>query len=82
VDGSLRELSERLAETEKTLSALRSAPVHRRASLNLNRRAEVLRLSEAGEEPSSVAERLGIPAGEVEFVLKIDRILSSAVQAR
>jgi hypothetical protein len=82
VNGSLRELSQRLTETEKTLAALRSVPVHGRASLNLNRRAEVLRLSEAGEEPARVAERLAIPPGEVEFVLKIDRILASAVQSR
>jgi hypothetical protein len=54
-------------------------PVHARASLNLNRRAEVLRLLQGGLNQQSVAERLGIPEGEVDFIRKVDRMLGSLV---
>lgn len=79
---SLQDLSNRLTETEKSLAALRTVPVHARVSLNLNRRAEILRLTEAGHDASVIARQLGIPAGEVDFVVKINHMLASALQAR
>jgi hypothetical protein len=48
-------------------------------SINLNRRVQVLRLASQGEAPQSIAARVGIPTGEVEFVLKMDRLLREAV---
>lgn len=47
-------------------------------SLNLNRRMQVLRRAQAGESQQAIAAAVGIPAGEVEFILKVDRILSAA----
>jgi hypothetical protein len=64
----------------ETLPALASVVPQRRGSLNLNRRSEILRLNEAGQSAGAIAENLGVPAGEVEFTLKIDRMLASAAQ--
>ena len=75
----LQDLQQRLTCTEEDLAAVRAMPVHARASLNLNRRAEVLRLLEGGLAPQSVAERLGIPEGEVDFIRKVDGMLASSV---
>ena len=75
----LQDLQQRLTSTEEDLAAVRAMPVHARASLNLNRRAEVLRLLEGGLAPQSVAERLGIPEGEVDFIRKVDGMLASSV---
>jgi DNA-directed RNA polymerase specialized sigma24 family protein len=75
----LQDLRQRLTSAEEDLAVVRAMPVHARASLNLNRRAEVLRLLESGLETPSVAERLGIPEGEVEFIHKVDRLLASSV---
>ena len=75
----LADLNQRLASAERDLAAVRAMPVHVRASLNLNRRAEVLRLLGGGVAPECVAERLGIPQGEVEFIRKVDRLIASSV---
>lgn len=78
-DTALLDLQRRLNSAEKDLAAVRSLPVHVRASLNLNRRAEVLRLLGGGLPPESVAEKLAIPQGEVDFIRKVDRMLPSSV---
>lgn len=78
-DTALLELQRRLDLAEKDLAVIRSLPPHMRASLNLNRRAEVLRLLGGGLPPESVAEKLAIPPGEVEFIRKVDRMLVSSV---
>ena len=79
LDGTLQDLQQRLASAERDLAAVRALPVHGRAALNLNRRAEVLRLLGGGLAPESVAERLAIPQGEVEFIRKVDRIVAFSV---
>jgi DNA-binding CsgD family transcriptional regulator len=79
---TVHELSARLTETENHLAALKAVPLHSRTSMHLNRRAEVLRLAEAGESESAIAGSMGIPPGEVAFILKVDRLLASAVQSR
>jgi hypothetical protein len=74
------EFSARIVHAEGDDSELRTTPAHVRRSLNLNRRSEVLRLNAAGQPTAAIAEYLGLPGGEVEFILKIDRMLASAVQ--
>jgi hypothetical protein len=44
-------------------------------SMNLNRRARVLKLHGEGKDPHSIASELGVAPGEVEFILKIQNIL-------
>lgn len=68
-------LQERIAATEETLARLQYTPPSARASWNLHRRAEVLRLTGTGVAPREIAEALSIPAGEVEFIVKIGRLL-------
>jgi hypothetical protein len=79
VQPTLADLHQRLAFAERDLAAVRAMPVHARASLNLNRRAEVLRLLGGGLAPECVADRLAIPQGEVEFIRKVDRLIASSV---
>lgn len=73
---TLTDLNERLTAAEKALAVVRSMPAHARTSLNLNRRAEVLRLLNRGLSSESVAEQLGIAPGEVDFIRKVDRMLA------
>ena len=68
-------LHARLDETEKSLAALRSTPPQGRGSWNLNRRAEVIRMAGAGMPAGDIAGGLNIARGEVEFILKVDRLL-------
>lgn len=75
---TVADLQTRLEDAEQTLSALRTTPPQSRGSWNFNRRAEVLRLLASGVAPGEIASTLSIPAGEVEFILKVDRQLNTA----
>jgi hypothetical protein len=44
-------------------------------SLNLTRRARALHMSRRGDEAHTIAAALGVSHGEVELLLKLDRIL-------
>lgn len=72
---ALAELQARLEATEKSLATLCATPVQSRGTWNLNRRSEVVRLAGNGTGASEIARNLSIPAGEVEFILKVDRLL-------
>lgn len=76
LETAVAEIATRLEETERILSALRSTPVQARANWNLNRRSEVVRLNSTGESAADIASRLAIPPGEVEFILKVDRMMA------
>lgn len=41
----------------------------------VNQRSQILRSVASGDSPADVAVRLGVPVGEVEFILKVDRLL-------
>jgi DNA-binding CsgD family transcriptional regulator len=81
IQTALDELSARIVQTESHVAALRTPPAPVRGSLNLSRRAEVLRLSAAGQTSAAIAGDLGVPGGEVEFILKIDRLLAASAHA-
>ena len=51
------------------------SPVPVRASMNLSRRSQALRLSRRGESPEQIASRLGLATGEVQLLLKIHGVL-------
>jgi len=74
-NNELADLHARLDETEKSLASLRSTPPQGRGSWNLNRRAEVIRMACTGMLAADIAGGLNIPRGEVEFILKVDRLL-------
>ena len=78
IENTVARLEERLADAEQVLGSLRATPPHARGNWNLNRRAEVLRLADTGTAVGEIAATLAIPAGEVEFILKVNRILQAA----
>jgi|GEM_PF-2061317 len=49
-------------------------------SLNLNTKSQVLKLARNGESARSIAATLGVPLGEVDFALKVHRILTRAAR--
>jgi DNA-directed RNA polymerase specialized sigma24 family protein len=61
---------------QDTLVTFPSAPLQ---PVSANRRSQVLRLAEHGESPKDVASAVGMPVGEVEFILKVDRMLRTAL---
>jgi hypothetical protein len=71
----LAELQARLEQTEKSLATLCATPIQARGAWNLNRRAEVIRMAGEGAAAADIARSLNIPGGEVEFILKVDRML-------
>jgi len=51
-----------------------AAPVPMKPSMNLTRRAQVIRMHRRGERPEQIAAALGVPQNEVDLVLKISRL--------
>ena len=74
----IQQLSSRLCEAERLLDSLRFVPPASRTGWGSNRRTQVLQLAAAGKDPAAISSELGLPSGEVEFIIKVDR-LSSAV---
>lgn len=81
------ELAQRLDQTRAVLEELRSQvqqladSAERVASLpvassglNLNKRGMALRMHRRGEPASRIAAALGLPEGEVEFLLKVQQL--------
>ncbi len=73
---SSADLAKKLAAIESAVSALAAepppppAPVFR-ASINLTKRAQALRMSRRGESLESISAALGVPRKEVELLLKV-----------
>jgi hypothetical protein len=57
-------------------------PARGGAALNLNSKSQVLKLSRNGQSARTIASTLGVPVGEVEFVLKVQRLLNQAAGRR
>src|ERR1700688_1232077 len=66
----LGELSERMRDAEER-AGIPIAPPSPKASLNLNKRTQVLRMSRRGERAENIAASLSLPRREVELLLKI-----------
>jgi hypothetical protein len=47
------------------------------AALNLNKRAQVLRMHRRGDLPERIASLLGVPRQEVDLLIKVHRIIIS-----
>jgi hypothetical protein len=73
----LSELAERLRDAEERagIPIAQSSP---KASLNLNKRTQVLRMSRRGERTENIAASLSLPRREVELLLKIHALVLSA----
>jgi hypothetical protein len=66
----LQQLNERLRDAEER-AGIPLAPPSPKASLNLNKRTQVLRMSRRGERVENIAASLSLPRREVELLLKI-----------
>ncbi len=76
----LHELTERLRDAEER-AGIPIAPPSVKASLNLNKRTQVLRMSRRGERSENIAASLSLPRREVELLLKIHAlVLNSSVE--
>ena len=73
----LADLQSRLEQAEKSLAHLCAAPAPVRVALSVNRRAEVVRMAGGGMGTSDIAAVLGIPGGEVDFIVKMHRLLQT-----
>lgn len=66
----LRTQVRQLAESAERVASLPLAS----SGLNLNKRGMALRMHRRGEPPSRIAAALGLPEGEVEFLLKVQKL--------
>jgi hypothetical protein len=66
----LQQLHERLRDAEER-AGIPFAPPSPKASLNLTKRTQVLRMSRRGERVENIAASLSLPRREVELLLKI-----------
>ena len=66
----IEQLNERVRDAEDR-AGITIAPTQPKASLNLNKRTQVLRMSRRGERAENIAASLSLPRREVELLLKI-----------
>jgi hypothetical protein len=70
----LQQLNHRLRDAEER-AGIPIVPQSPKASLNLNKRTQVLRMSRRGERAENIAASLSLPRREVELLLKIHGLL-------
>jgi hypothetical protein len=75
-------LSTRFESLEQQTEALRrqptvASPDAGKAALNLNKRAQVLRMHRRGDPPDRIASLLEVPRQEVDLLIKVHRIIIS-----
>jgi hypothetical protein len=63
------------------ISGLLVPPAPTRSGLNLSKRSQALQMSRRGDTPQDIAAALSIPKNEVELMVKVQRIVMSALQA-
>lgn len=73
----LQQLHERVRDSEER-AGIPIAPPAPKASLNLNKRTQVLRMSRRGERTENIAASLSLPRREVELLLKIHSLVLSS----
>jgi len=72
----MEQLDERLRDAEER-AGVPLAPASPKASLNLAKRTQVLRMSRRGERTENIAASLSLPRREVELLLKIHSLVLS-----
>ena len=77
IQTKIAELSERLQEVEDRTGML-APPLPPQSGLNVNKRAEVLRLARRGESPEKIAALVRLPRREVELLLKIRAVAAAS----
>jgi hypothetical protein len=75
-------LATRFESLEQQAETLRRQPVDAspeagRVALNLNKRAQVLRMHRRGDPPDRIASLLEVPRQEVDLLIKVHRIIIS-----
>jgi hypothetical protein len=75
--GTVQELKRRLDETERR-AELMSPPAVSPTSLNLNRRAQAIRMLRRGAHAEQVSAALSIPVKQVEFLLKVSQLAAAS----
>jgi hypothetical protein len=73
-------LRARIEEAESRTGGL-VPPAPARSGLNLNTRAQAIRLDRRGSTPAQIAAILGLPAGEVDLLLKVHRLAARQDEA-
>jgi DNA-directed RNA polymerase specialized sigma24 family protein len=76
-DCAVEAAAETARQLERALETLPEAALPR-ASINISRRAQLLRLYRQGERPEQIAAALGVPLNEVELAIKVHQIAMSA----
>ncbi|MBL8231773.1 MAG: hypothetical protein JNL98_24970 [Bryobacterales bacterium] len=74
---ALHDMKRRLDDSEKpatTPHAIGASPL----ALNVNRRAQAIRMMRRGEHPTQISTALAIPLRQVELLLKVSRIAGQA----
>jgi hypothetical protein len=69
---------ERLNQAVRELQEIR--PATPAASINLTRRTQVIRMHDRGEPVQTIAAALQVPAGEIELMLKLQRLTSAGAR--
>jgi hypothetical protein len=82
VQVGLEALASRFEGLEQQAEMLRRQPAEAspdagRAALNLNKRAQVLRMHRRGDPPERIASLLEVPRQEVDLLIKVHRIIIS-----
>jgi hypothetical protein len=76
-DSSVAVLQTEVRELARRVEQAESREIRTSAPLSGGRRALVLDRSATGVPVNLISEELGIPAGEAEFILKMDRLKKS-----
>jgi hypothetical protein len=79
---NMEALAARVENLEQQGGELRRQPAEAppdagRAALNLNKRAQVLRMHRRGDPPERIASLLEVPRQEVDLLIKVHRIIIS-----
>jgi hypothetical protein len=70
----VQELSLRVHDAEERMGIV-VLPLTPKASLNLNKRTQAIRMSRRGEPAENISAALSIPRKEVELLLKVHRLV-------
>jgi hypothetical protein len=78
IQAQIAGMEERLRQAEERAGVL-VAPSPPRSGLNLNKRAQALRMFRRGESPDEIAACLSLPRNEVRLLVKVHRIAMDAL---